>query len=120
MYDAISLPPTQNPAYDILAPGGQLVLVLPDLIDAAKKSAVPNKKVAYVYGNVNAPERRKAGRSLYSKLTALLEEGAIKVCVIGAGDPTWLSSIIAKPSRNSTQRTGRHPRGTGKNEERSG
>ncbi|OCH83896.1 GroES-like protein [Obba rivulosa] len=78
VYDAISLTPTQNPAYDIVAPGGILVLVLPDQIDVAKKSAAPDKKVVNVYGNVNAPDRRKAGQSLYAKLAALLEEGVIK------------------------------------------
>ncbi|EMD31500.1 hypothetical protein CERSUDRAFT_162941 [Gelatoporia subvermispora B] len=78
VYDAISLASTQNPAYDIVAPGGTLVLVLPDQIDAAKKSAAPGKQIVNVFGNVNAPDRRKTGQTLYSKLTALLEEGAIK------------------------------------------
>jgi len=77
-YDAVSLPQTQNAAFDVLAPGGQLVLVLADAIDAAKKSAAPSKKTVNVYGNVNAPDRRKTGQSLYAKLTGLLQEGAIK------------------------------------------
>ncbi|OCH85560.1 GroES-like protein [Obba rivulosa] len=78
VYDAVSIPETQTPAFDVLAPGGTLVLVLPDQIDAAKKAAAPEKKVVGVFGNVNAPDMRKTGQSLYAKLPALLESGEIK------------------------------------------
>ncbi|OCH89714.1 GroES-like protein [Obba rivulosa] len=78
VFDAISLAQTQNAAFDILAPTGQVVIVTPDQIDAARKAAAPRKKVVSVLGNVNAPGRREAGRSLYAKVTELLEEGTIK------------------------------------------
>jgi len=78
VYDGVSLPETQNPAFDVLAPGGQLVLVLREAVDATKKSAAPDKKIVNVFGNVNLPDRRKTGQSLYAKLTGLVEEGVLK------------------------------------------
>ncbi|OCH90831.1 GroES-like protein [Obba rivulosa] len=78
IYDAVAHATTQNAAYDVLAPGGRLVLTLPEQIDEAKKAAPPAKHVIHIVANVNLPERRKAGQSLYAKLSGLLEEGAIK------------------------------------------
>lgn len=78
IYDAVSIPDTQNIAYDILAPGGCLVLVLGDAIDKDKKTSA--KRVVQVSGNTNRPEtNRRLGRSLYSKLTEMLEDGDIQV-----------------------------------------
>lgn len=77
IYDAVASDETQNVAYDILAPGGALAHVKRDAIKAEKK--VPQKKAFFVYGDVNISLHRKLGASLYSKLTALLEEGALKV-----------------------------------------
>ncbi|OCH85946.1 GroES-like protein [Obba rivulosa] len=76
--DAISLPTTQNAAYDILAPSGQLVVVLQDAVAAEKKAAQPNKTIVEVHGSLAAPGHLKAAASLCSALTGLLEEGAIK------------------------------------------
>lgn len=78
-YDTISLPDTQNLTYDILAPGGSLVLVLEQNID--KEKITKDKFVAQVFGNVHVPDQRKLGVSLYSKLTELLAAGDIKVSV---------------------------------------
>ena len=77
VYDAISLPATQNAAFDVLAPGGHLVLVLPDAIDAAKKAAEPSKKIVVLAGT---EEIYAEDNSVWSKLTELVEEGLIKVC----------------------------------------
>lgn len=72
-------PDTQNLGYDLLAPGGTLATVLPDAIKPEKK--VPEKKSFFILGDVNCPPNRKLGASLYSKLTELLAEGALKVCL---------------------------------------
>ncbi|KZT64849.1 GroES-like protein [Daedalea quercina L-15889] len=73
-YDAVSLPETQNVSYRILAPGGTLVLVLAEEVE----NKTEDKRVVNTYGNTNVPVNRKLGASLYSKVTSLLETGAIK------------------------------------------
>ena len=80
IYDAVASDETQNVAYDILAPGGALAHVKRDAIKPEKK--MPEKKAFFVYGDVNIPPHRKLGASLYLKLTALLEDGALKVCTL--------------------------------------
>ena len=76
-YDAVSSAETQNAAYDILAPGGKLGIVLDKAVDAAKLAA--GKEVGHIWANVNLPQHREIGKSLYAKLTGLLEAGEIKV-----------------------------------------
>ncbi|EMD40083.1 hypothetical protein CERSUDRAFT_103952 [Gelatoporia subvermispora B] len=78
VFDAISLSETQDVAYELIAPGGHLVIMWPDAVDERKKSAQPFKNIVFVFGAIAAPENQKLGISLCSKLTALLEEGAIK------------------------------------------
>ncbi|KZT64347.1 GroES-like protein [Daedalea quercina L-15889] len=76
IYDAAGASETQHLGYDLLAPGGILAAVQHDLIAPEKK--VPEKKSFFMYGDVNVPQNRKLGSSLFSKLTGLLEEGALK------------------------------------------
>ncbi|KAF7789614.1 hypothetical protein EIP86_000560 [Pleurotus ostreatoroseus] len=76
VYDSISDADTQSAAYEVLAPGGQIVLVLPFSVDEAKRSA--DKEVVQVFGNVHAPQNRAAGVALYKNLTELLRNGDIK------------------------------------------
>ncbi|KAF7789923.1 hypothetical protein EIP86_000871 [Pleurotus ostreatoroseus] len=76
VYDSISEPETQNAAYDVLAPGGQLILVLPPLISAAKLT--DDKEIIYVFGNVHHPAQRAVGVALYKNMTELLRTGEIK------------------------------------------
>ena len=77
VFDAISLEETYNVAWDVLGPGGTLVLVLEATIDRAK---YPDKKIVDdIAGNVYWPQRRTLGVSLYAALPKLIEAGAIKV-----------------------------------------
>ena len=76
VYDAISEKATQEQAWEILAPGGTLILVLGAEVD---KEKYKDKHIVNVFGSVHAPELRKLGVSLYSKLTQLLADGDIKV-----------------------------------------
>ena len=79
VFDAISAPDTQLAAYELLAPGGTLVLVLFPAIP--KERLRPDKRLAKAFGQANYPEvNRIAAAKLYSKLTGWLREGAIKVC----------------------------------------
>lgn len=77
VYDSISGADTQSAAYEVLAPGGQIVLVLPFSVDESKRSS--DKEVVQVFGNVHTPQNRPAGVALYNNLTELLRNGDIKV-----------------------------------------
>lgn len=76
VYDAVSLKDTQVVAWDVLAPGGQLLLVLAPEVD---KDKYKDKHVVHVFGSVHAPASRAFGKVMYSNLTQLLEKGDIKV-----------------------------------------
>ncbi|PCH39324.1 GroES-like protein [Wolfiporia cocos MD-104 SS10] len=76
VYDAISEADTQVAAYDLVSSGGTLVLVLANSIPESKRAS--DRKIVNVYGNVNAPDNRATGASLYKQLTRLLENGSIK------------------------------------------
>ncbi|KIP06233.1 hypothetical protein PHLGIDRAFT_91081 [Phlebiopsis gigantea 11061_1 CR5-6] len=75
-YDAVSDAATQNAAFDVLAPGGKVVVMPPPQIDAQK--LVDGREVIQVMGNVHVPGQTPVGVSLYGRLTALLEAGDIK------------------------------------------
>ena len=77
IYDTISLQDTQTQAWNLLAPGGSLILSLPSQVNNTAKGETRN--VVEVAGNVHIPDNRPLGESLYSKLTSLLESGSIKV-----------------------------------------
>ncbi|KAG5644166.1 hypothetical protein DXG03_009007 [Asterophora parasitica] len=75
IYDTVALPDTQKSAYSLLADGGALVLTLPP--DAEIKP-VEGKRIFQAIGIFVIPHARSLGEKLYSKLTALLEEGVLK------------------------------------------
>ena len=95
IYDAISLADTQNAAYDILAPGGQLIIVLALAVEPSKIS--PDKEVKNTYGSVWSSNTRKIGASLWSALTPLLEDGSIKVRVLSSCIQETYSCRVAQP-----------------------
>ncbi|KAI0783925.1 medium-chain dehydrogenase/reductase like protein [Irpex lacteus] len=76
IYDAVSLKETQEPAYEVLAPGGTLILVLPFALDASKVDK--SKTIAQVYGSFHDPQQRALGMGLYKNLTKLLEDGDLR------------------------------------------
>ena len=78
IFDAISAPDTQLAAYELLAPGGTLVLVLFPAIPQERLR--PNKRLAKAFGQANYPEvNRKVSTRLYKKLSGWLRDGHIKV-----------------------------------------
>ena len=73
--DSISLPDTQQTAYDLLAPGGKLVLFRPVQI-----KTIEEKSVLSVSGFIRNPPNVELLKTLYhDHLERLLKEGAIKV-----------------------------------------
>ncbi|KAH8112689.1 GroES-like protein [Phellopilus nigrolimitatus] len=76
VFDAVSVADTQAQAWEVLAPGGALVLIGTPQVDRAK---YPDKIVVDgVFGNVHPTGARALGVSLYSKLTQLLEDRSIQ------------------------------------------
>ncbi|KAF8055560.1 chaperonin 10-like protein [Lyophyllum atratum] len=75
VYDAVSLPDTQQIGYSLLAPGGHLTLVLQK---NAQVTAVEGKDITTVLGMWTLPHSRELGVQLYSRLGELLEKGAVK------------------------------------------
>ncbi|THH08859.1 hypothetical protein EW145_g2417 [Phellinidium pouzarii] len=75
VFDTVSAKDTQTQAWELLAPGGVLLLVLPQQIDTAK---YPNKTAIAINIDRNVPDGRPLVVSLYSKLTQLLADGSIK------------------------------------------
>ncbi|KAF9812245.1 hypothetical protein IEO21_06285 [Rhodonia placenta] len=76
VFDAVSGADTQNVGYELLAPDGTMVIVLANAVPEAKQTR--DRKIQSVFANVNVPQNRALGRSLYAQLTGLLETGAIK------------------------------------------
>ncbi|TFY52133.1 hypothetical protein EVJ58_g10182 [Rhodofomes roseus] len=80
IYDAVSLPDTQLAAYEVLSPGGILVLASYDVIPEERKDS--GKRVVRAWGQPNYPsENRVVAAKLYGdseQLTSWLKEGAIK------------------------------------------
>ncbi|KDQ52649.1 hypothetical protein JAAARDRAFT_39904 [Jaapia argillacea MUCL 33604] len=77
VYDAVSLPDTQRAGYQLLAKGGVLVTTLFPVVDEETAKS-EGKRIVHVFGNVNDPNQRELGKSLYSNLTGLLEDGTIQ------------------------------------------
>ncbi|KAF9555153.1 medium-chain dehydrogenase/reductase like protein [Agrocybe pediades] len=74
IYDCVSYPETQQLAWDILSPGGQLAVVLPPIVESS-----PGKTVIHVWGNSRVPENRKLVAEFYhDTIYGLLERGLIK------------------------------------------
>ena len=77
IYDSISLKETQEPAYELLAPGGSLILLLALIVD--KERLDKWKTVAQVYGSAHDPAQRDLSVSAYKRFKDLLESDDIKV-----------------------------------------
>ncbi|OJT14980.1 Enoyl reductase LovC [Trametes pubescens] len=77
VYDSISTAETQQLGYEVLAPGGDLVLVHSEEIPAEKKKTSDNKKILVVFANVQAPENRDVVVGIWSHVTELLATGKL-------------------------------------------
>ncbi|KAI0326573.1 GroES-like protein [Cubamyces sp. BRFM 1775] len=99
VYDAISLVDTETLAYEVLAPGGNLVLVSPDVIPKELKKEGDGKKVVFVVGNVHLPENWQVSVEMWARLTEWLQKGIlvpnrVEVLVNGlAGIPEGLERL---------------------------
>ncbi|KAH9830787.1 chaperonin 10-like protein [Rhodofomes roseus] len=76
VFDAAGYPDTQNLGYDLLASGGTMAAVRPDAVKPEKK--VEDKKSFFMYADVNLPQNRKLGASMFAELTEMLDNGDLK------------------------------------------
>ena len=74
--DAVSEKETQKTAWEVLAPGGILSIMLPQTVGTEKE---PKKHVYWVVGSPHLPNLRDFGYVMYTHLPRLLEEGKLKV-----------------------------------------
>ena len=88
-YDAISLKETQEAAYEVLAPGGVLILVLGFAVDKSKVDS--SKQVVQVFGATADPPQRHLAVELLQILPGLLENGELKVCNRRYEQILWVS-----------------------------
>ena len=109
VYDAISLAETEALGYDVLAPGGTLIIVLDDVIPAEKKQTSDNKRVVHSHGAVHWPQNRAIGAEFFKRLSEWLRTGVIVVRIrlsLGSAcvaDETF--SLIAEQGGSSTERS---------------
>ncbi|KAI0067656.1 GroES-like protein [Artomyces pyxidatus] len=102
VYDVISSAESQAAGWASLAPGGSIVVTLPSAIGQPGVDAEDGRRIVWVSGNVHHRDNHELGQSLYSKLTELLAEGALKpnrveVLPDGlAGIPPGLGRVLAK------------------------
>ncbi|KAJ2932483.1 hypothetical protein H1R20_g4578, partial [Candolleomyces eurysporus] len=78
VYDAISTEETQTASFDLLSPGGQLVVVLPAQASIAEKAATEGKVVSWAIAAKNLPFNVKLIEEFWPHATSLLESGDIK------------------------------------------
>ncbi|OJT14986.1 Protein TOXD [Trametes pubescens] len=78
VFDSVSDSNTQVLAYRAVPSGGQLVLVLPDVIPAELKGGGEQKRIVMVRGSISFPHTQAAGVELFKHLTEWLEKGLIK------------------------------------------
>ncbi|VDC00280.1 unnamed protein product [Peniophora sp. CBMAI 1063] len=90
IYDAATTPESQKAGWDVLAPGGAIVVVnVPSKdIGAPGKDDEKGRRAVWVYGGSNEPDHQEFGTGMYAALTEMLEKGELKpnkVEVIGHG-----------------------------------
>ncbi|CAL1711139.1 unnamed protein product [Somion occarium] len=100
VYDAVSIPETQNTGYDIIAPGGTLLVVLPAAVDQEKITS--DKHFFMVLGSVHVPEYEESAAGLFRVLPELLASGQIKPNVPGyiPGGLSGITEGLEKLKRN--------------------
>ena len=78
VYDAVSHPDTQNATYNLLAPGGKLVLMLPSSLGDEHKDG---KQVIMTVGSPFFPASREVSLGMYDNLNSYLQEELLQVRV---------------------------------------
>ncbi|KAF7792661.1 hypothetical protein EIP86_003758 [Pleurotus ostreatoroseus] len=94
IFDAVSSADTQNLGYELLSPGGTLVLVRLLLIPDDKITS--EKRVTAVFGSPFLPDRRALSAEMYRQLTGMFERGELKASILrlyGQAGPNMFPSV---------------------------
>ncbi|KAI0648658.1 GroES-like protein [Trametes meyenii] len=78
VYDAVSVQDTQNLAYDLVAPGGHILLLLPENVDAAKKTDGRDVKFSLSSPWLAFPYNYEFGKVFVKEFEKLLADGSFK------------------------------------------
>jgi len=76
IFIAMAQKETQEMAWEILAPGGAMVVLGPLAVNEKK---YPDKRAVFTFGSLKIEANKAMGISLYSRLTELLANGVLKV-----------------------------------------
>ncbi|KZV65650.1 NAD(P)-binding protein, partial [Peniophora sp. CONT] len=79
-YDAAASPESQKAGWEVLSPGGAIVVVLPPSpeIGTPGKDDEKGRRTVWVYGGANDPDHQEFGAGMYAALTGMLERGELK------------------------------------------
>ena len=80
VYDAVAGADTQVLGWDVVAPGGALVLVLPDAIDEGRKAGGKEVKIVEAMGDMLIPANRTFAGEFVKAFEEFMQEGLVKVC----------------------------------------
>ncbi|KAI0057355.1 GroES-like protein [Artomyces pyxidatus] len=78
VYDAISSSESQKASWEILAPGGSVVITLTPEVGKPGAEAEDGKRTVWVFGLVHQEENQEVGGRMYAKLTEFMATGALK------------------------------------------
>lgn len=80
VFDAVSAAETQQAGWELVAPGGTLVVVNPVNLPNPESAEGEGKTAVFTLGTVHIDVNRKVGEGMYAVLEGLLERGDVKVC----------------------------------------
>jgi len=103
VYDAISLPDTQQIGWELLAENGTLILTLPAEV---KEDEGKGRKAIPTFAAPDAPQNQELFRSSWAMVETWLSEGAIQVCsaidvLNHLTNAPWVAEQIRSPSERA-------------------
>ncbi|KAI0711848.1 GroES-like protein [Cerioporus squamosus] len=78
VYDAISVHETKDLGFELVAPGGSLIILIPEHADNHKFPSTKDVRVIEAFGEFSVPENRDFGAEFTVELEKLLRDGVIK------------------------------------------
>ena len=79
VFDAVSTPETEDAGYDLLGPGGAIVILR--FMSIPENKQTPDKLIADISADPFKADRRQLAADLYKQIPALIASGDITVCM---------------------------------------
>ncbi|KAJ3552134.1 hypothetical protein NM688_g4314 [Phlebia brevispora] len=76
VYDAMAFEDTQHTGYEVLAPGGTMVIVTSPKIAESERS--PDKHISFIFADPTIPDRTEIARNMYKHISGLFASGELK------------------------------------------